>query len=73
MRLTVSDDGVGLPPGFDQTSRQSLGLKLVAALSDQLRATFSLENRSGAFATLLFRLTGAAPSPARAPDSAASD
>jgi PAS domain S-box-containing protein len=63
MRLTVSDDGVGLPPGIDQTSRQSLGLKLVAALSDQLRASFSLENRDGALATLIFRATGAASEP----------
>jgi PAS domain S-box-containing protein len=42
--LTVSDDGVGLPPGFDRTSVQTLGLKLVTALSDQLRARFSIEN-----------------------------
>jgi PAS domain S-box-containing protein len=55
VRVTVADDGVGLPPGIDQTSPQTLGLKLVSALSGQLRASFSLENRNGAFATLLFR------------------
>jgi PAS domain S-box-containing protein len=73
MRLTVSDDGVGLPPGFDQTSRQTLGLKLVAALSDQLRAVFSLENRGGALATLLFRASGAATTPTRQHESTPSD
>lgn len=56
VRLTVADDGVGLPPGVDQTYSQTLGLKLVAALSDQLRGKFSLVNRGGAYATLLFRL-----------------
>jgi PAS domain S-box-containing protein len=65
MRLTVSDDGVGLPPGIDQTSPHTLGLKLVAALSGQLRAQFTLENRNGATATLLFRAAaGVAATPA---------
>jgi PAS domain S-box-containing protein len=65
MRLTVGDDGVGLPPGIDQTSPQTLGLKLVAALSGQLRARFSLENQNGAFATLLFSAgAGVATAPA---------
>jgi PAS domain S-box-containing protein len=64
VRVTVADDGVGLPPGIDQTSPQTLGLKLVSALSGQLRASFSLENRNGAFATLLFRAeTGVATAP----------
>jgi PAS domain S-box-containing protein len=68
LRVTVSDDGVGLPPGIDQTSPQTLGLKLVSALSGQLRAEFSLENRNGAFATLLFRAeTVVAAAPATAP------
>jgi PAS domain S-box-containing protein len=68
MRVTVSDDGVGLPPGFDQTSPKTLGLKLVAALGGQLRAQFTLENRNGAFATLLFRAgAGAATAPAAVP------
>lgn len=59
-RLTVSDDGVGLPPEMDRTSRQTLGLKLVSALSDQLRARFTLHNSDGVVATLEFRVSGAA-------------
>jgi two-component sensor histidine kinase len=55
VRLTVSDDGVGLPPGMDRTSRRSLGLKLVSALTDQLRARFTLDNHDGAVATLDLR------------------
>jgi len=56
VRLTVSDDGVGLPPGMDRTSHRSLGLKLVSALTDQLRARFTLDNHDGAVATLEFRV-----------------
>jgi PAS domain S-box-containing protein len=56
VRLTVSDDGVGLPPGMDRTSRRSLGLKLVAALTEQLRARFTLDNQDGAVATLDFHV-----------------
>jgi PAS domain S-box-containing protein len=55
VRVEVADDGIGLPPGIDQTNTQTLGLKLVAALSNQLRATFSLQNRGGTLATLEFK------------------
>lgn len=65
--LTVADDGVGLAPDIDQTNSPTLGLKLIAALSDQLRGKFSLVNRGGAYATLLFRLGAVAPPPAGAP------
>jgi PAS domain S-box-containing protein len=58
VRLTVGDDGVGLPPGMDRTSRRSLGLKLVSALTEQLRARFTLDNHDGAVATLEFRVAG---------------
>lgn len=56
VRLSVGDDGVGLPPGMDRTSRRSLGLKLVSALTEQLRARFTLDDHGGALATLEFRV-----------------
>jgi two-component sensor histidine kinase len=59
-RLTVSDDGVGLPAAMDRTSQRTLGLKLVSALSDQLRASFTLGERDGVVATLDFRVSGTA-------------
>jgi PAS domain S-box-containing protein len=70
MCLTVGDDGIGLPANFDRTSTKTLGLKLVSALSDQLRAHFSLENRAiehggGVSATLVFNAPRAAARPAR--------
>jgi len=54
LRLTVRDDGVGLPPLADRTSAQTLGLKLVGALSDGLHGELVLANRGGACISLLF-------------------
>ena len=36
--LRVSDDGVGLPPGFDPQQSNGLGLRIVRAFADQLGA-----------------------------------
>jgi len=45
--LTVSDNGVGLPPGFDMGSCESLGLQLVTMLVKQLRGRMSLDSEKG--------------------------
>lgn len=45
--LSVSDDGVGLPPGFDMTSVKSLGLQLVPLLAEQLHGTVTIEPGPG--------------------------
>jgi two-component sensor histidine kinase len=73
MRLTVRDDGIGLPPGFDRTSMRSLGLKLVVALSEQLRARFLIENCGGVLATLIFSASDTAVDPAAGQEAAISD
>jgi PAS domain S-box-containing protein len=54
--LEVADNGVGFPAGLDVHASRSLGLKLVAMLSDQLRGEFVMESRNGAYASLIFRL-----------------
>ncbi|NMC72847.1 MAG: PAS domain S-box protein [Geobacteraceae bacterium] len=41
--LTVSDNGVGMPPGFDMGRSESLGLQLVTMLVKQLRGRMSLD------------------------------
>lgn len=65
--LTVSDDGVGFVPNDGGTSGQSLGLKLVSALSEQMHASFTLDNHgtlSGTVATLVFQANAAStPAP----------
>lgn len=45
--LTVKDNGVGLPLGFDYLKADSLGLQLVRNLSAQLRGKFELINQGG--------------------------
>jgi PAS domain S-box-containing protein len=42
--LSVRDQGVGLPAGFDMNNTDTLGLHLVDILSAQLGATFSVES-----------------------------
>jgi PAS domain S-box-containing protein len=52
--LTVRDNGVGLPDGFDLARSQSLGLQLVAVLARQLGGTFQLTSRDGVTAEVAF-------------------
>lgn len=47
LRLVVSDDGVGFPPGFDWHTGSSLGLRLVQTLSEQLSAEVTLRSDQG--------------------------
>ncbi|HEX4353061.1 MAG TPA: histidine kinase dimerization/phosphoacceptor domain -containing protein, partial [Polyangiales bacterium] len=45
--LCVSDDGIGLPSGFDPANTNSLGLELVFTLADQLDAEVTVERTEG--------------------------
>lgn len=47
IELTVSDDGQGLPRGFDYDRASSLGLKLVRSLARQLRGSSELQSGGG--------------------------
>jgi two-component sensor histidine kinase len=44
--LTVSDDGVGLPPDVDWQNTTSLGLRLVNMLNRQIQGTLALDTDS---------------------------
>lgn len=46
-RLIVSDDGTGIPEGLDYENADSLGLKLVYSLSDQIEAEVNLDTSRG--------------------------
>jgi two-component sensor histidine kinase len=46
--LTVRDDGVGLPEGFDIAKTDSLGLLLVTSLVQQLAGTLEVKREGGA-------------------------
>lgn len=54
--LIVHDNGIGLPRDANRTSTETLGLRLVGALSDGLHARLTLENQHGACITVAFRL-----------------
>src|SRR5262249_45969592 len=45
--LEVCDDGIGFPPDLDYRSTQTLGLKLVHSLVDQLHGTIAMEGGGG--------------------------
>jgi len=47
VRLTVSDDGVGLPPDFDPEHSASFGWQLIHNLSAQLGGTMSVASEGG--------------------------
>jgi two-component system, sensor histidine kinase PdtaS len=55
VKLVVSDDGIGLPPGWDAPrDRRSLGLALVTTLAKQLDATIDVGSGPGTSFALTF-------------------
>ena len=53
--LKISDDGAGFPPGLDFRTTDSLGLKLVCTLTDQLNGTIELKRDGGTLFTIVFK------------------
>lgn len=58
LRLRVSDDGVGLPAGFDIQNLHSLGLQLVADLARQLQGALEFRSGKGSVFEVVFNPTG---------------
>jgi PAS domain S-box-containing protein len=56
IKLTVRDNGIGLPPGFNYTETKGLGLTLVSMLSEQLGGSFSIKNDNGTVSEVKFDL-----------------
>lgn len=54
IQLTVADNGIGLPSGFDWATHASMGLQLIKTLGDQLEGELNLENHQGLMLTLQF-------------------
>ena len=58
VNLTVSDDGTGLPSGFDINTSKTLGLRLVKILTeDQLQGTLKVTSDGGATFKMEFDIT----------------
>lgn len=53
--LSVKDNGVGLPPGFDLAKTQSLGLQLIYTLARQLVGTVEMKSVHGTEVNIAFR------------------
>jgi PAS domain S-box-containing protein len=58
LRLTVRDDGFGLPAGFEVDSVNSMGLQLVTTLCEQLAGTLEVTCNPGACFQLTFSEKG---------------
>jgi two-component sensor histidine kinase len=54
-KLSFSDDGVGLPEGFDFESTKTMGLQLVRILSEQLNSETVVQSDPGTSFTFNFR------------------
>ncbi|MGA0557489.1 histidine kinase dimerization/phosphoacceptor domain -containing protein [Larkinella sp. VNQ87] len=53
-QLIISDDGVGLPAGFDATRSNTLGLTMIRGLSKQIRGTLDITQCNGLEISLQF-------------------
>jgi two-component system, sensor histidine kinase PdtaS len=61
IRLTITDNGKGLPPAFDVAGSHSLGMSLIQGLTKQLNGNFEMKSDEGVTITVTFpcdRLTG---------------
>lgn len=47
VRFSVADNGIGLPANWSNTQRNSLGLKLMKGLSEDIKASFTIESKGG--------------------------
>jgi two-component sensor histidine kinase len=52
--LTIADDGVGLPIGYDPSQSRSLGMTLIHGFSAQLGGELTIEGSGGVKISLLF-------------------
>jgi two-component sensor histidine kinase len=55
LMLSIADNGVGLPLGFDASKIKSLGMNLMRGLSKQLGGDFILESRKGLSISITFK------------------
>jgi PAS domain S-box-containing protein len=53
LHLTVKDDGIGVPADFDWRNAESLGLRLVISLVEQLDGTIELDRGAGTAFTIV--------------------
>jgi two-component sensor histidine kinase len=52
--LSISDNGIGMPSHFNGKKPGSLGMSLMAGLSEDLEGNFAIENNNGTVITISF-------------------
>jgi two-component sensor histidine kinase len=58
LKLTISDNGIGLPEDFGSSKSRSLGIKLIRGLSADMDAILLIENKNGTSITLDLNISG---------------
>jgi len=53
-QLIIADDGIGVPDGFENQERESLGMNLMMGLTGQLDGSFELQNNNGLSVIITF-------------------
>ncbi|NOQ73718.1 MAG: hypothetical protein GQ574_17050 [Crocinitomix sp.] len=53
--LIVKDNGIGLPTNFDLNNEDSLGTEIITALTEQISAEITYQNKNGAEFKILFQ------------------
>lgn len=53
--LEITDDGVGVKPGFDIKQTHSMGMQLIDTLNEQLEGKMTIENKGGLGISILFK------------------
>lgn len=53
--LEITDDGVGVKPGFDIKQTHSMGMQLIDTLNAQLEGTMVIENKNGLGISIRFK------------------
>jgi two-component sensor histidine kinase len=53
--LTISDNGIGLPPGFDSAASAGLGFKLINGLVDDIAGRLSVYSDQGTVIRIVFK------------------
>jgi two-component sensor histidine kinase len=59
--LTVTDDGIGLAPGFDSAANNSLGMRLMKGLSEDIDGKFNVESVEGTSIRIAFQKPSVLP------------
>lgn len=57
-RLTIKDDGIGLPEGFSIEEPSSMGIYIIQLLVEQINAKLIIENQQGTSFSIIFKGIG---------------